>query len=244
MLHRRSLIAGATLLAGVPFLGGVAIAEKKASALTIGFRHVVLFNFKDEVPESERQRIAAGIRDQGRSPLVQSILVGKNTFTGATGGPHFDWAAILDFKDASTCRAFEESPAHLDFVAKNFTPYHADFLVLDLDQKFDRPIAETGGNGFRQIALFNFKAEFDQPARDKVLAAIRAQGQLPGLKTLVIGKNVLPKSDMSPLEWFVMTQCASPADNDAFQKSPAHRDFVRSVFAPAHDALVVIDLAT
>lgn len=244
MLHRRSLLTGAMLFAGSPFLGGFAGAGPKSAAVAIGYRHVILFNFKDDMPDSERQRIAARFRDQGRSPLVRSILVGENTFTGATGGPHFEWAAILDFKDASAYRAFEKSAAQRDFMDKTFTPYHADLLILDLEQPFDRPIGETGGNGFRQIALFNFKAALDQTARDRVLDAIRAQGKLPGIATMVIGRNVLPRSDLSPLQWFVMTQCHSPADNDVFQKSAAHQDFIRTVFAPAHDALVVFDLVS
>jgi hypothetical protein len=242
MLHRRSLLAGATLLGGLPFLGGIAAAGLKSAPAAIGFRHVMLFNFKDDVPDIEQQRLAAAIREHSRSPLVRSLLVGKNTFTGATGGPHFAWAAIQDFKDPTAYRAFARSPAHRDFMTHGFAPYRADVVALDLDQPFDRPIAETGGNGFRQLALFNFKATLDRAARQRVLAAIRAQGKLPGIATMVIGRNVLPHSDLSPLQWFVMTQCPSPADNDAFQKSAAHQDFIRAVFAPAHDALVVFDL--
>jgi hypothetical protein len=219
--------------------------------MTVSYLHVVLFNFKDEVREPERARVTASIRDQASFPGVESMLVAPNLCRDpARRG--YEWVVMLDFADEAASLAFRTSAYHRAQVERDFTPNRRDFISLNLHQPFDRTIAaggdrggrgDTGGHRFRRLVLFNFQADVAEADRARMLMSIRARAASPGVDRIVIGRNAIPTSDTSPLEWLVMTDFTTQADHDAIHATPAWRDFHRDLLSPALGERTVAELS-
>lgn len=81
-------------------------------------RHMVLFNLKPEIPDSERDELLASIRDLGNLPSVGLIQTGRlldprkpdyrNHMTR-----DFEYALLADFDDEDALYAYQRAPAHV-----------------------------------------------------------------------------------------------------------------------------------
>ena len=79
------------------------------------FKHVVMWCFKPEVVESDKQLMKAQLEALlERVPSLQSIEVGLNV---AAGEAVFDVVLTTGFADELAYRAYADDPAHLEVVA-------------------------------------------------------------------------------------------------------------------------------
>jgi hypothetical protein len=209
--------------------------------MTITYLHNVLFNFRDDAPQAERERVVASIESQKDADGVESMKVYRNlSYDPASKG--YEWIVMLDFLDEDRAFAFRTSADHEAQVARDFTPNHRGFIALNVHQDFDRKIAERRDSGFRHIEMFNFKKHLGRDVRRWVLNAIESQGQVPGVNRIVVGENVRPKSESAPLDWFVMMEFADRDAYGRYSRSADHAGFRVGVLSPAQDDLVIVDV--
>jgi uncharacterized protein (DUF1330 family) len=209
--------------------------------MTITYLHNVLFNFKDDVPQAERERVVASIESQKDADGIESMRVYRN-LSYDPAGDGYEWIVMLDFLDEDRAFAFRTSADHEAQVARDFTPNHRGFIALNVHQAFDRKIAERIDSGFRHIEMFNFKKHLGQDDRQRVLTAIGSQGQRPGVNRIVVGENVRPKSESAPLDWFVMMEFADRDAYGRFSGSADYAQFRADVLCPAQDDLIIVDV--
>jgi hypothetical protein len=99
--------------------------------------HLVLYEFRSDVPPEGRDRLAAALRHALASvPTVRGVRLGRRTSVGAAYESQmpegFSYLALLEFDDADGLRAYLEHPAHGELGAL-FWELSARTLVLDYE---------------------------------------------------------------------------------------------------------------
>ena len=93
--------------------------------------HILLWNYRPEVPAAERAAIEATLLAlPGRIPAL----------AGLTFGPVFRWrvreyshACVMRFADQAALDAYQSDPAHRAFAAR-FHPATAELIALDYEE--------------------------------------------------------------------------------------------------------------
>jgi hypothetical protein len=81
--------------------------------------HVLLFQPRPDLADSDRQALAAAFESAARAiPFIRRCHVGRRIRHGAgyeaLAGESFDYAAVLEFDDLASLRAYLEHPSHAD----------------------------------------------------------------------------------------------------------------------------------
>jgi hypothetical protein len=94
-------------------------------------RHVVLWTFKDGVPQAERDAIVAAVRGLATTvPSLRSLDVGENVSPArAQGSPH---VLVETFEDRDGLAAYASHPDHLPVLAR-LRDAAAQLLAVDLE---------------------------------------------------------------------------------------------------------------
>jgi hypothetical protein len=95
-------------------------------------RHIVMFNFKDEVDEASRDDAIAKLRTLGQLPMVRDFMVEKNVLEKTPTRP-FAWLILADFADQAARDAYEKDPLHVDVIKTQFVAKAANWAVLDVN---------------------------------------------------------------------------------------------------------------
>ena len=92
--------------------------------------HLLLWNYRPEVPDAERAAIEATLR-----ALPDAVA----SLDSLTFGPVFRWrvreyshACVMRFADLAALDAYQGHPAHHEFVAR-FHPATAELVALDYE---------------------------------------------------------------------------------------------------------------
>lgn len=90
--------------------------------------HMVLFDFKEFVGETQREEILENARKKlSALPGVQHLLVGKNIKVGAPYG----YALSMYFPDVEALEAYRVHPDHAHFRDEEFFPFLEKVEGLD-----------------------------------------------------------------------------------------------------------------
>ena len=83
------------------------------------FRHVVLLQWADDVPEDHVDQVRAGLDAlPPQIPQIRTFLHG--TDVGVSEG-NYDYVVVADFDNVQDWRAFREHPAHVLFMEEHIT---------------------------------------------------------------------------------------------------------------------------
>jgi len=99
--------------------------------------HIVLFRLRADLPASERQSLADAFGAALREiPAVRRACVGRR-FTHGRGYEqlmrvHYDYAAVLEFDDATGLLAYLEHPAHHELGERFFSAFE-EALMYDYE---------------------------------------------------------------------------------------------------------------
>jgi hypothetical protein len=94
-------------------------------------RHVVLFRWKPEATNEQKQLVAAELRRL--PPLVASIQSLEIGVDAGLNEGNADFAVTADFDDEAGYRAYVDHPAHRAVVAKYIAPIVADRLAAQFE---------------------------------------------------------------------------------------------------------------
>lgn len=94
-------------------------------------RHIVLWSFKDSVPEAERDSIVSAGRRLGSTvPSLRSLEVGQNTSPARAQG--YTHALVATFDDRAGLAAYASHADHVP-VSARLQAAAAQLLVVDLE---------------------------------------------------------------------------------------------------------------
>jgi hypothetical protein len=94
-------------------------------------RHIVLWAFKDSVPQTERDAIVAAVRALGTTaPSLRSLDVGENVSPARAQG--YTHVLFETFDDRDALAAYASHPAHLPVLAR-LRDAVAQLLAVDLE---------------------------------------------------------------------------------------------------------------
>ncbi|GAA2253374.1 Dabb family protein [Actinomadura luteofluorescens] len=94
-------------------------------------RHIVVLRWSDEATASQKRAAEAGFAVLPESiPQIRALRCGPDLGLGP--GNH-DFAAELDFDTVEDWRAYQESPAHKDFVTRTLKPILAGRAAIQFD---------------------------------------------------------------------------------------------------------------
>lgn len=90
--------------------------------------HIVLFNFKSEISDPEKERILALSREKlAKLPGVQNLLVGKTIKQDS----EFEYALTMYFDDVKALDHYRDHPDHVHFRDKELFPFLDKVKGLD-----------------------------------------------------------------------------------------------------------------
>lgn len=95
------------------------------------FRHVVLFSWKPEMTDEQKQELAEGL---GKLPSQVSDL--KDYHFGPDAGlrpGNFDFAVVADFDDRDGYLVYRDHPAHRALVDRYITPMAAQRAAVQYE---------------------------------------------------------------------------------------------------------------
>ena len=83
------------------------------------FRHVVLLQWDDDVPDDHVDQVRAGLDAlPAQIPQIRTFLHGSDV--GVSEG-NYDYVVVADFDNVQDWRAFREHPAHVLFMEEHIT---------------------------------------------------------------------------------------------------------------------------
>jgi Stress responsive A/B Barrel Domain len=89
-----------------------------------GFRHVVLFRWRDDTTEEQTRTLADRLRElPGVIPELQAYAVGGDA--GVNPG-NFDFAVVADFADQDAYLVYRDHPEHRKVIDECVTPIVAE----------------------------------------------------------------------------------------------------------------------
>jgi hypothetical protein len=96
---------------------------------------MVLFNLRDDIGDSEREELFAGIRDLRKIPSVRRIETGTLLDPGEPSyrdhmSRDFAYALLADFDDEDGLYAYQKDPAHV-IVAREIRKRAPDIKIVD-----------------------------------------------------------------------------------------------------------------
>lgn len=95
------------------------------------FRHVVLFTWKPEATEEQKQAVHAGL---ARMPsTIEAIRVYRYGPDAGINPANCDYAVVADFDDAAGYVAYRDHPAHRQFVERYVTPIVAGRAAIQFE---------------------------------------------------------------------------------------------------------------
>ena len=95
-------------------------------------KHTVLFNFKDEVPETERKRVIDLLRSLKAISVCKSMMVEKNKLAAGPKAP-FEWILIADFANDDDRQIYEKDPLHVKVIKTDWVPAAKDYIIADVN---------------------------------------------------------------------------------------------------------------
>ena len=104
---------------------------KRRAIIATVIRHVVLWAFKDSVPQAERDAIVAAVRAlKATVPSLRSLEVGENVSPGRAQG--YTHVLLETFDDRDGLAAYASHPDHLPVLAR-LRDAVAQLLAVDLE---------------------------------------------------------------------------------------------------------------
>ena len=101
---------------------------------------------------------------------------------------NYDVALMLDFADAAGLEAYNDDEAHHEVGEYNASISHGE-LTARVDWYYDGSPRIHRGN-VRHSAMFVWRDEADDAAKEHAFDAIRSLASAPGVESLEIGRNV------------------------------------------------------
>jgi hypothetical protein len=84
------------------------------------FRHVVLFTWRPEATQDQRQTVPAELRKL--PDLIAELRVYHAGPDAGVNNGNYDFAVVADFDDRAGYLAYRDHPAHREIVEKYITP--------------------------------------------------------------------------------------------------------------------------
>jgi hypothetical protein len=95
-------------------------------------RHMVLFSWKPEATEEQKQRVSVEIAKlPSIVPSIRAFASGPDAGLGRTN--HFDFAVSVDFDDKAGLLAYRENPGHQDIVRRYIQPITAQRATVQFE---------------------------------------------------------------------------------------------------------------
>jgi Stress responsive A/B Barrel Domain len=119
------------------------------------FRHVVLLQWADDVPEDHVDQVRAGLDAlPPQVPQIRTFLHG--TDVGVSEG-NYDYVVVADFDNVQDWRAFREHPAHVLFMEEHITGKLKGRAAIQYQTPVDRDPYE-----FSHARMQEFLAQIDE----------------------------------------------------------------------------------
>jgi hypothetical protein len=119
------------------------------------FRHVVLLQWADDVPENHVEQVRSGLDALlSQIPQIRGFLHGSDV--GVSEG-NFDYVVVADFDNMGDWRAFREHPAHLLFMEEHITGRFKNRAAI----QYQTP-ADPDPFDFSHARMQEFLAEIDE----------------------------------------------------------------------------------
>ena len=81
------------------------------------FRHVVMFQWADDAPDDQVERVRAGLEDlRSVIPQIRSYVHGSDV--GVAEG-NFDYVLVADFDNVNDWRVYRDHPVHVLFIEEH-----------------------------------------------------------------------------------------------------------------------------
>lgn len=98
-------------------------------------RHMVLFNLRDDIGESDRKELFAKIEGMSAIPSIRRIRTGKlldpsDPSYRSHMSTDFSWALLADFQDEDGLYAYQKDPMHVE-VAGEIRKRVSSIKVID-----------------------------------------------------------------------------------------------------------------
>jgi hypothetical protein len=94
-------------------------------------RHAVLFRWKPEATEDERQQVATEVAKlPSMVPSIRAFASGPDV--GLAEGT-FDFAVTADFDDEDGFRAYRDDPGHRDIIKRYIVPLAAQRVAVQFE---------------------------------------------------------------------------------------------------------------
>ena len=119
------------------------------------FRHVVLLQWADDVPEDHVDQVRAGLDAlPAQIPQIRTFLHGSDV--GVSEG-NYDYVVVADFDNVQDWRAFREHPAHVLFMEEHITGKLKGRAAIQYQTPVNRDPFE-----FSHARMQEFLAEIDE----------------------------------------------------------------------------------
>ena len=119
------------------------------------FRHVVLLQWADDVPEDHLEQVRAGLDALPPViPQIRSFVHGSDV--GVSEG-NYDYVVVADFDNVQDWRAFREHPAHLLFMEEHIKGKFKGRAAIQYQTPVNRDPYE-----FSHSRMQEFLAEIDE----------------------------------------------------------------------------------
>ena len=119
------------------------------------FRHVVLLQWADDVPDDHLEQVRVGLDSlPPQIPQIRSFVHG--TDVGVSEG-NYDYVVVADFDSVQDWRAFREHPAHLLFMEEHIAGKFKGRAAIQYQTPVNRDPYE-----FSHARMQEFLAEIDE----------------------------------------------------------------------------------
>jgi hypothetical protein len=166
----------------------------------------------------------------GSTPLAETKPWDRTPrWRAATEGPpcNYDVALHLDFEDEAGLEAYNRDPVHHEIAVYNASVCQGE-LTARIDWWYDGdPLIEAGK--IRHTAMFVWRDEADDAAKDRALAEVKRLGDEPGAERLTLGTNV--GTLRTDFDWIFDLQLSDVDAADRLVRGEVYRDTMRSVAA-------------
>lgn len=97
-------------------------------------RHIVLWNFNDNVKDADKENIKEGMKKnlenlKGKVPGLISIKFISNTLVGSS----HEFALVTEFENEASKKGYSTHPAHVNVADVFVRPFTADRKCLDYE---------------------------------------------------------------------------------------------------------------
>ena len=119
------------------------------------FRHVVLLQWADDVPDDHLDQVRTGLDAlPPQIPQIRSFVHGSDV--GVSEG-NYDYVVVADFDNVQDWRAFREHPAHVLFMEEHITGKLKGRAAIQYQTPVNRDPYE-----FSHARMQEFLAEIDE----------------------------------------------------------------------------------